>query len=225
MQANLCVDGSQFHFDIDISGIDPREGIDTAAIGLNGATDQGSILFLITGETTFVPLFGPWNNGDGSGDWAAGSFSATLTIQRTAAGSPATFDMFWDGSIDHGGAPLTDSDTLPSAFVVSALVTGNNYAETLTVPISDWSNGPTTTTTTTSTTTTTTTTTTTAAPTTTTTTAAPTTTTSVAPQSTLPATGLGDGVRVSLPVGLGLVLVGLAALGGAAAVGRMRRSY
>ena len=139
MQANLCVDGSQFHFDIDISGIDPREGIDTAAIGLNGATDQGSILFLITGETTFVPLFGPWNNGDGSGDWAAGSFSATLTIQRTAAGSPATFDMFWDGSIDHGGTPLTDSDTLPSAFVVSALVTGNNYAETLTVPISDWS--------------------------------------------------------------------------------------
>ena len=64
-------------------------------------------------------------------------------------------------------------------------------------------------------------TTTTAAPTT--TTAAPT-TTSIAPTSTLPETGVGDALRVSMPVGLGLLLAGLVALGGAALIGDRRRS-
>ena len=57
------------------------------------------------------------------------------------------------------------------------------------------------------------------------TTAAPTTTVAptVAPSSTLPATGPGDAVRVSAPLGIGLVLAGLVALVGAALIGDRRR--
>ena len=65
-------------------------------------------------------------------------------------------------------------------------------------------------------------TTTTAAPTT--TTATPTTTTAAPTTSTLPETGVGDALRVSMPVGLGLLLAGLVALGGAALIGDRRRS-
>ena len=57
------------------------------------------------------------------------------------------------------------------------------------------------------------------------TTAGPTTTVgpTVAPSSTLPETGLGDALRVSAPLGLGLFLAGLIALGGAALIGDRRR--
>ncbi len=59
----------------------------------------------------------------------------------------------------------------------------------------------------------------------TTTTGAPTTTTTLAAtSSTLPITGVGDFIRVSAPLGLGLLLAGVVALGGAALVGDRRRN-
>ena len=61
-----------------------------------------------------------------------------------------------------------------------------------------------------------------------TTTAAPTTTTApattaVPTSSTLPATGVGNAVRISAPLGLGLLLAGLLALGGGTLIGARRR--
>ena len=49
------------------------------------------------------------------------------------------------------------------------------------------------------------------------------TTTVAATSSTLPATGIGDAVRISAPLGLGLLLAGALALGGAALIGDRRR--
>lgn len=55
------------------------------------------------------------------------------------------------------------------------------------------------------------------------TTQAPTTTIDVSASSTLPETGVGDAARISAPLGLALLLAGVAALGGAALIGDRRR--
>ena len=52
---------------------------------------------------------------------------------------------------------------------------------------------------------------------------APTTTIDVSASSTLPETGVGDAARISAPLGLALLLAGVAALGGAALIGDRRR--
>ena len=166
------------------------------------------ILRTNSGVTRFLDGGAPpdrWGSGSGIGDLSAVEVSAGIWDVTFSGAVGSSLDAFESGDMVR--------QTATAVFGVGFEIDLENTPITECAP-------PTTTTTTQATTTTTQVTTTTAAPTT--TTVAPTST--VAPSSTLPATGAGDAVRISAPLGLGLLLAGLVALGSAAAFGSRRRS-
>jgi hypothetical protein len=238
VEASYCVDAENFQFDITAIVTvedDPTWGyIEVSPV--NFGTEYFRVDYELTGgalNTTTPPSVISSAAPDNLLD---GAVTHEISATRLNDGTPYdTYEVSYSGSIPHGAVPLTTSDDVNYTNAYDREFGG--IVVDLNVPISECDGPPVSTTTPPPTTTqpppttteppattqppaTTTAPTTTQAPT---TTEAPTTTVEVSPSSTLPETGVGDALRISAPLGLGFVLAGLAALGTATLIGRLRR--
>ena len=235
--ANLCVSETAFEFDLTLHDVYAPPGsfvspsVFIRADFITPATQyiRLELDLSYTGQVVSWDFQSPEVDHFGTNPrprWPEGGFSLPLPVVTET--SPEVWSIPLVGSVPHGSDPFGAGDELEIIDVSTPGAVHYFVDQPQDIPIPACPEEPAVTSTTsavTSTTSAVTSTTSAVTSTTSSTTSAVTSTTSavtstsVAPTSTLPATGVGEALRISAPLGLGLLLAGLIALGGAALIG------